>query len=224
MGLPVPKVHFTANLALQYDILLWCTYFIPTHRFRTNDLQSSIKVKDEFGKRSIAHFYRDCTVWPRLNPSMILAPSEQSIRATTTKRLFMGGTGEAKLTAALFRPYFIAGTQVSVNVSVQNDTKKVFKSLSLTLYRSTVVFKRRLSLDSRSRAAGIADPDECQTATTRKAVAASTLEMAQGFPRGHASTSGWWPGISSGERSDFSHFLLLPVRAIWLPMAAIDLK
>ncbi|KAJ7492464.1 hypothetical protein FB451DRAFT_1022543 [Mycena latifolia] len=175
---------------------------------------ASIKVKDELDKRSIAHFYRDCTVWPRLNPSVVLAPSEQSIRATTTQRLFMGGNGEVKLTAALHRPYFIAGTQVSVNISVQNDSKKLIKSLALTLYRSIVVFKQKLGRDPEDAAFDVADPDACQTNTTRKPVATSTLEMAQGFSRGHASTSGWWPGIPSGERSEISHLLLIPPDAL----------
>ncbi|KAJ7706015.1 hypothetical protein B0H17DRAFT_606680 [Mycena rosella] len=174
---------------------------------------ASIKVK-KLDKRSIAHFYRDCIVWPRLNPSVVLAPAEQSIRATTTKRLFMGGNGEVNLTAALHRPYFIAGTQVPVNVSVQNSTKKLIKSLALTLYRSTVVFKRKLGRDSQGKAGDVDDLDACQTNTTLKVVATSTLEMAQGFPRGHASTGGWWPGVPSGERSDFSHLLLLPPDAL----------
>ncbi|KAJ7110051.1 hypothetical protein C8R44DRAFT_743363 [Mycena epipterygia] len=175
-------------------------------------LSSDSKVKDEFDKRSIAHFYRDCKIWPRLNPSVVLAPAEQYIRASTCKRLFMGGNGEVKLTAALHRSIFIAGTQVSVNVSVQNDTKKLIKSLTLSLYRSTVVFKRKLRPGSTTVDA--ADPDACQTTTTRKSVATSILEMAQGFPRGHASTVGWWAGIPSGERSNFSHLLLIPPDAL----------
>ncbi|KAJ6604811.1 hypothetical protein DFH09DRAFT_1300967 [Mycena vulgaris] len=149
---------------------------------------ASIKVKDKFNKRSIAHFYRDCTVWPRLDPSVILAPGEQPIRATTVKQLFMGGNGKVKLTVALHRPYFIAGTQVPVYVSVQNTTKKFIKNLVLTLYRCTVVFKRKLRRDPQSTT--LDDPDACQT--NQKPVTTSTLEMAQGFSRGHASTSGWW--------------------------------
>lgn len=131
----------------------------------------------------------------------------------------MGGNGEVKLTAALHRSIFIAGTQVSVNVSVQNDTKRLIKSLTLSLYRSTVVFKRKLRPGSTTVDA--ADPDACQTTTTRKLVATSILEMAQGFPRGHASTVGWWAGVPSGERSNFSHLLLIPV-SIPCPRVTFD--
>lgn len=140
---------------------------------------------------------------------MVLAPAEQPIQATVSKGLFMGGNGEVQLTATLHRSSFVAGALVSVNMEVKNETKRFIKSLTLTLYRSTVVFKRRLPLDPNSVVE--VDIDACQTTTTRKAVATSTLEMAQGFPRGHASTSGWWAGIPSGERLEFSHFLLIPV-------------
>ncbi|KAJ7446491.1 hypothetical protein B0H11DRAFT_2203087 [Mycena galericulata] len=166
----------------------------------------SIKIKDELSKRSIAHFYRDCEVWPRLNPSVVLAPAEQCIRATTSKTLFMGGDGEVKLTAALHRSHFIAGTQVSVHFSVQNNSKKLVKRLTLTLYRYTTVFKWKSCRDIY--------PDPCQSTTTRKSVATSSLEMAQGFPRGHASTSGWWAGVAGGEGSEFSHLLLIPPDAL----------
>ncbi|KAJ6503370.1 hypothetical protein C8R47DRAFT_968869, partial [Mycena vitilis] len=172
----------------------------------------SIKVKDEFNKRSIAHFYRDCEIWPRLNPSAILAPAGQPIKATTSKSLFMGGTGLVQLTASLHRSSFIAGALVSVDVEVKNDSKKLIKSLTLTLYRSTAVFKRNIPRDLSSVVR--IDIDGCQTDITRKAVASSTLEMTQGFPRGHASAGGWWPGIPSGERLAFSHLLLIPPDAL----------
>ncbi|KAJ7103363.1 hypothetical protein B0H15DRAFT_208976 [Mycena belliarum] len=177
---------------------------------------ASVKVKDKTqSKRSIAHFYRDIVVWPRLNPSVVLAPAEQPIQATTNNRLFMGGDGKVYLTAALHRPYFIAGTQVPVHLSVQNDTKKLIKSLTLTLYRSTFVFKRKSSRDVKATEADdVANSDTCQTTTSRKPVATSILEMAQGFARGHASTTGWWPGIPSGDRLEFSHLLLVPPDAL----------
>ncbi|KAJ7040446.1 hypothetical protein C8F04DRAFT_1178165 [Mycena alexandri] len=172
----------------------------------------SIKVKDEFEKRSIAHFYRDCEIWPRLDPSVILAPADQPIQASVSKRIFMGGTGEVRLTSALHRSCFIAGTHVPVSVKVQNDTKKLIKSLSLTLHQSVVVFKRKLPLDSNSVTE--VDIDSCRTSTSKKIVASSTLERAQSFSRGHASTGGWWPGIPSGETLEFSHLLLVPSDAL----------
>ncbi|KAJ7293738.1 immunoglobulin E-set, partial [Mycena rebaudengoi] len=172
---------------------------------------ASIKVKDDVHCRSIAHFYRDCEVWPRLNPSVVLAPAEHPIQAAAAKSLFMGGSGNVKLTASLHRSIFIAGQQCPINVAVQNDSKRLIKSLTLTLFRTTVVFKPQLAA---SHDTAMPNLDACQTCTTRKQVAVSTLEMAQGFPRGHASANGWWAGIPSGERSSFSHLLLIPPDAL----------
>ncbi|KAJ7786486.1 hypothetical protein B0H16DRAFT_1708647 [Mycena metata] len=134
------------------------------------------------------------------------------IQASVSKNVFMGGTGEVRLTAALHRSCFIAGTHVPVSVKVQNDTKKLIKSLSLTLHQSVIVFKRKLPLDSNSVTE--VDIDSCRTSTAKKTVASSTLEMAQSFSRGHASTGGWWPGIPSGETLEFSHLLLIPSDAL----------
>ncbi|KAJ7361096.1 hypothetical protein DFH08DRAFT_800484 [Mycena albidolilacea] len=118
-----------------------------------------------------------------------IALVEQPIQATTAKQLFMGGSGKVKLAAALRRPYFISRTQVPIYVSVQNTTKKFIKNLVLTLYRCTVIFKQKLRRDPQSTA--LDDPNACQTNITPKPVATSTLEMVQGFSRGHASTGVW---------------------------------
>ena len=171
----------------------------------------SIKVKDfDTGKRSIAHFYRNCEVWPRLNPSVILAPAAKPLRMTACKRLFMGGTGKVNLTASLHRLHWIAGQQCCVKVNVVNLTKKAIKTLTLTLFRSTVVFKPDRRLDVLTDDHNI-DPDACVTSTTQKIVAESILETGQHGARGHASAKGWWTGIGPGEHMDFSHFIQLPV-------------
>lgn len=139
-------------------------------------------------------------MWPRLNPSVILTPATgHSPRATTSQALFMGGSGEVTLTAGLHRSVFVAGTRVAVHVTIHNGSKKLIKRLTLSLLRSIIVFKRKPEAPWQSN-------------TSRKSVATSTLEMAQGFPRGHASSNGWWAGVPSGGRSGFCHFLPIPVR------------
>ncbi|KAF7339332.1 Polysaccharide lyase family 8 protein [Mycena sanguinolenta] len=45
--------------------------------------------------------------------------------------------------------------------------------------------------------------------------------MAQGFPRSHASNSGWWAGVPSGERLNFSHLLPIPPDALTLTRGAL---
>ncbi|KAK0505670.1 hypothetical protein EDD18DRAFT_1325176 [Armillaria luteobubalina] len=150
----------------------------------------SIKVKEsDTGKRSIAHFYRDCEIWPRLNPATILAPAVVPLQAHVTKSIFMGGCGKVTLSASLHRLHWVAGQQCCVKASVTNHTKKTIKSLTLSLFRSTVIFKPRPYLDVE----GVnveQDPDACQTTTAEKQVAESTLQMGQCGSRGHASAKG----------------------------------
>jgi hypothetical protein len=54
------------------------------------------------------------------------------------------------------------------------------------------------------------DADACQTQTTRKKVAESTLEMGKKANKG-VTAKGSWMGVDGGENADFSHFLLVPV-------------
>ncbi|KAK0481713.1 hypothetical protein IW261DRAFT_1397645 [Armillaria novae-zelandiae] len=177
----------------------------------------SIKVKElDTGKRSIAHFYRDCEIWPRLNPSTILAPAIVPLQAHVTKSIFMGGCGKVTLSASLHRLHWVAGQQCCVKASVTNHTKKTIKSLTLSLFRSTVVFKPRPYLDVQ----GVnveQDPDACQTTTAEKQVAESTLQMGQHGSRGHASAKGWWTGVPPGDEQEFCHFILIPPDALTMP-------
>ncbi|KAK0465584.1 immunoglobulin E-set, partial [Desarmillaria tabescens] len=177
----------------------------------------SIKVKEsDTGKRSIAHFYRDCEIWPRLNPSTILAPAPVPLQAHATKSLFMGGSGKVTLSASLHRLYWVAGQQCCVKASVTNHTKKTVKSVTLSLLRSTVIFKPRPYLDVEG-ANVEQDPDACQTTTTEKQIAESTLQMGQHGSRGHASAKGWWTGVPPGDAQEFCHFILIPPDALTMP-------
>ena len=122
----------------------------------------------------------------------------------------MGGTGKVTLRASLHRLHWIAGQQCCVKVSVMNATKKAIKSLTLTLVRSTVIFKPDARLDALNDSHNL-DPDACQTSTTQKVVTESVLELGQRGARGHASAKGWWTGVGPGEYTEFSYFIQLPV-------------
>lgn len=90
------------------------------------------------------------------------------------------------------------------------------KTLTLSLIRTTTVFRPRPWLHAGSghdpMIAGDADvdPDACQTSTTRKKMAESTLEMGKKGNKG-VTAKGNWMGVDGGENADFSHFLLVPV-------------
>ncbi|GLB35886.1 putative arrestin (or S-antigen), C-terminal domain [Lyophyllum shimeji] len=195
-GVPKGSVQFLSGVTVRYVAMV------------------SIKVKDPTSNsRSIAHFYRDCEIWPRLNPSVILAPAARPLQATTRKGLFMGGSGKVDLTPSIHRFHWIAGQECFVKVIILNGSKKTINSLTLALIRSTVVFKPDRRLDALSDA-DYMDPDACQTSTTEKAVAESVLEVGQRATRGHASAKGWWSGVAPGEHREFSHSILLPPDAL----------
>jgi hypothetical protein len=138
----------------------------------------------------------------------VLITAPRPLLAQASKSVFLGGKGKISLTAQLHRLHWIAGQRCYLKFSVTNDTKKIVKSLTLALIRTTTVFRPHPYLDALP---GSADPDACQTSTSRKQVAYNVLEMAHGGEKGHASAKGWWTGIPANQKLDFSHFLLLPV-------------
>ncbi|KAI0931843.1 hypothetical protein AcW2_000631 [Taiwanofungus camphoratus] len=174
----------------------------------------SIRVKDsESGKRSIAHFYRNCEIWPRLDLSTILASAPTPLQASACKGLSMlNKRSKVKLTAFLHRMTWIAGQRCCVRVLVANETKKTVKSLTLTLVRTTTVFRPKPALDT--GVSRFVDPDACQTSTLHKAVAETILEMGHRSTKGHASAKGWWTGVGPGQELEFSHYILLPPDAL----------
>lgn len=170
---------------------------------------SSLKVKEaETSKRSVAHFYRDCEIWPRLNPSSILAPSSKPIMRAATEGLRLGGPGDLSVEAHLHRLHWVAGQPCFVRVVIRNETRKAVKTLTLTLLRTVIVFKPAPVLDADMDAE---DPDACQTTTTTKVITQSTLEMGQPGTRGHASAKGWWSGVRPMESHAVNHCFTIPV-------------
>ncbi|KAI0673394.1 hypothetical protein C8Q78DRAFT_623428 [Trametes maxima] len=182
----------------------------------------SVKVKhSKTGKRSIAHFYRDCQVWPRLDPATVFASAPRPIHATASGTLsVIGGGKKLKLTAMLPRLTWVAGQRCYVHLSVANETRKTVKSLTLTLVRTITLFKPKPSLDIGSRVAA-EDPDACQTTTTHKVVSLSVLERGQGAAKGHASAQGWWTGVVPGQEAQFSHHILISPDALSIPRARL---
>ncbi|KZT05844.1 uncharacterized protein LAESUDRAFT_743615 [Laetiporus sulphureus 93-53] len=174
----------------------------------------SVKVKDtKSGKRSVAHFYRNCEVWPRLDLSVVLAPAPRPLQAATSKSLSVLSNGsKVKLTALMHRLTWVAGQRCYVDVSVINETKKTVKTLTLTLIRTTTIFRPKPALDAGSVRS--VDLDACQTSTMHKLLAETVLEMAQRGTKGHASAKGWWTGVGPGKELAFSHYILLPAEAL----------
>lgn len=169
---------------------------------------ASLRLKDpETSAESVAHFYRSCEIWPRLSFTTKLSPAPRPLVCEAARTVFMGGSGKVRLTAAMHRLYWVAGQRCVIHLRVVNDSKKTVKGASITLVRTTTVFK---PLGGRKGNADT-DPDACETMTMRKVVTASALVMGQKCAKGHASAKGWWTGVRPGDTADFAHHIVIPV-------------
>ncbi|SOV06021.1 uncharacterized protein UDID_19255 [Ustilago sp. UG-2017a] len=146
----------------------------------------SVKLKSASGaNRSIAHFYRHVDLFPYLNPAVILSSALKPIQVTSSKGLFLGGSGKVHLMASLHRNTWVAGQRVYINVGIQNDTSKKINGMTLSLIRTVTLYKSRQELDMDNHSARRElDSDACQTSTTRKKIAEEELEMGQKGSRG----------------------------------------
>lgn len=211
-GTPRGIIRSHSGATVQYiamaSVLILTLHCMPD---LINIFLSSFKVKCTVtNERSIAHFYRNCEIWPRLEYATIFTPASKPLSAQVSKGLFLGGKGKVNLTAKLHRLHWFAGQRCYLNFSITNDTKKAVKRLTLALVRTTTVFKPHPQLDALPGACS--DPDACQTSTTRRHITSSVLEIAHNGEKRHASAKGWWTGVHPGQKLDFSHSLLLPVR------------
>lgn len=107
-----------------------------------------MKLKSRDGQdRSIAHFYRHIEVFPYLNPAVLLAPALKPLRAEASKALFMGGSGQVKLSAEMHRSTWVAGQHCYVDIRVENETgKKVSPGMSERAHRSPGLVSRSLGI------------------------------------------------------------------------------
>ncbi|KAG8219517.1 hypothetical protein J3R82DRAFT_467 [Butyriboletus roseoflavus] len=172
---------------------------------------ASLRLKDpETSAESVAHFYRSCEIWPRLSLTAKLSPAPRPLVSEAAKAVFMGGSGKVRLSVTMHRLYWVAGQRCTIHLRVVNESKKTVKGASITLLRTTTVFK---PLGGRKGDTDI-DPDACETMTMRKVVAASELVMGQKCAKGHASAKGWWTGVRPGDTTDFAHHIVLPPDAL----------
>ncbi|KAF9486311.1 hypothetical protein BDN70DRAFT_846023 [Pholiota conissans] len=173
----------------------------------------SIVLKDIASvNQSMAHFYRDCCVWPRLDPSTALASTSRPIQVTASQSLRVGGNGELKLTGSLHRLHWISGQTCFVGMKVVNGSDKFVKNASIRLLRSTRVFRVGYKFEDGACNGMITDVLHASTTTTE--VAQSILDICGQGTRGHASAEGWWAGVAPGQTRSFSHHIIIPVDAV----------
>lgn len=176
----------------------------------------SVKLKSASGaNRSIAHFYRHIDLFPYLNPAVVLSNAPKPIQATSSKGLFLGGSGKVHLMASLHRNTWVAGQRIYIHVDIQNDTSKKVNGMTLSLIRTVTLYKPRPELDLNGQTSRRdLDPDACQTSTTRKKIAEEELEMGQKGSRGVVTARGWWTGVEPGQRVESSHYMQIPADAL----------
>ncbi|KAH8111898.1 hypothetical protein DFH11DRAFT_1610591 [Phellopilus nigrolimitatus] len=175
---------------------------------------ASMKVVDpSSGKRSIAHFYRDCEIWPALDPVTVLAPAPHPVLARAAKRLFMGGEGTLALTASLHRGTWVASQPVHVRLRIANNTRKTVRSVNLALVRTTTLFRPH----AHNGVGFGGDIDACETETSEKRIAEAVLGAGQKGVKGHASAKGWWTGVGPGEAAAVDHCITIPADALTIP-------
>ncbi|TKY86115.1 hypothetical protein EX895_004940 [Sporisorium graminicola] len=176
----------------------------------------SVKLKSASGaNRSIAHFYRHVDLFPYLNPAVVLSSALKPIQASSSKSLFLGGSGKVHLMASLHRNTWVAGQRVYINVGILNETSKKINGMTLALIRTVTLYKPRPELNLNGQAMQRElDPDACQTSTTRKKIAEEELEMGQKGSRGVVTARGWWTGVEPGQRVESSHSMHIPADAL----------
>ncbi|KAG6868869.1 hypothetical protein C0993_008617 [Termitomyces sp. T159_Od127] len=129
-----------------------------------------------------------CEIWPRFDPSIILAPDEKPWQAEITMDAnpCLASSHGINLTASVHRLHWVAGQQCFVKVFVANESKRLVKSLSLALIRDTTVFKPSHRTNTSD---GYHDEkyDACSVSTNQKLVTESVLEMGRRSSPRHAS-------------------------------------
>ncbi|KAI5119773.1 hypothetical protein M0805_009244 [Coniferiporia weirii] len=177
----------------------------------------SMRVVDpSTSKRSIAHFYRDCVIWPALDPVVTLAAAQQPIYARAAKKLFMGGDGTLAVSAALHRLTWVAGQPMHVRVQIVNDTRKSVRNVALSLIRTTTIFHPSI------RTGGFSgDQDACETETSERRVAEAVLVAGQKGAKGRASARGWWTGVGPGESMIVGHSIVIPTDELTIQRARL---
>ncbi|KAF5323526.1 hypothetical protein D9611_005648 [Ephemerocybe angulata] len=164
----------------------------------------SIRIKDPISEgKSVAHFYRDIHVWPRLETSEALSPLSRPIQVTMSDF-----DGALKFTVILHRLTWIAGQPCFLKFLVVNKTVKTVRSLAIELHRDTVVYKPQPGSN------GTDDDSNFEAFTVSKLISAVSLPMGDRAERGYAGARGWWTGVLPGESLQFSHSIALPVDAL----------
>ncbi|KAF8984604.1 hypothetical protein BGZ46_007517 [Entomortierella lignicola] len=99
-------------------------------------------------QKEIVNHTREVFIYETWTTDDVISARKKSVKADTSKRLFMGGEGSLEMYAELTRTMVSAGGIVYVNVGVKNLTKKKIMGIKLTLWRHIATSKKVLALSS----------------------------------------------------------------------------
>ena len=172
---------------------------------------SSIDMKDtDTSRPSLAHFYRRCSIWPGLSLQELLVPSTRPLVSTAVLSVPQGGSySKLRLAARVPRPSYFAGQSCYVHIRIENNTQRVVRSLCMTLIRTTTIYRPLLG---RRNHGAKTDEHKYMVKTFTDEISESRLVMAHRTTRRAASSRGWWMGVNPGEKTAFTHCILVPVR------------
>ncbi|KAF9438461.1 hypothetical protein BGZ76_007715 [Entomortierella beljakovae] len=86
-------------------------------------------------QKEIVNHTREVFIYETWTTDDVILARKKSVKADTSKRLFMGGEGSLEMYAELTRTMVSSGGIVYVNVGVKNLTKKKIMGIKLTLWR-----------------------------------------------------------------------------------------
>ncbi|KAG0004909.1 hypothetical protein BGZ65_012431, partial [Modicella reniformis] len=102
---------------------------------------------------------REVSIYETWTTDDIIQARRESVKADTSKKLFMGGEGTLEMYTELTRTMVSSGGIVYVNVGVKNFTKKKITGIKLSLWRHVTASSRRSSIASQLSAIGARDQD-----------------------------------------------------------------
>ncbi|KAG0294482.1 hypothetical protein BGZ96_001077 [Linnemannia gamsii] len=120
---------------------------------------SAIALMKANQSKEVVNHTRECFIYETWTTDDITQARRRSVKADTSKRLFMGGDGSLELYAELTRTMVSSGGIVYVNVGVKNLTKKKIMGIKLSLWRHIGASHSRSSFNSHSSAMSSRDQD-----------------------------------------------------------------
>ncbi|KAI9444876.1 hypothetical protein H4582DRAFT_859335 [Lactarius indigo] len=179
-------------------------------------VMASIDIKDsDTNQLSLAHFYRQCSIWPGLSLRELLTPSTRPLVSTAVLSVPQGGSySKLRLAARVPRPSYFAGQSCYVYIQITNNTQRTVRSLCMTLARTTTIYRPRSGRRNHGRKTDEHIADKYVVKTVIDEISESRLVMTDRTTRRAASSRGWWTGVNPDEKTAFTHRILIPPDAL----------